>query len=100
MALIGIEKLPENLAASDAKVLMKGSGGNDHAFKNGTFYPKPSGANIVGYFKAQTGCFLLHHDHGKKKSNAKHRTANVPVGIYEVRQQVEQMHEGMRPVVD
>lgn len=100
MALIGIDKLPQGLTASDTTVLMKGSGGNDHSFKNGVFYPKPSGDNVIGYFEAQGGCYLLHPDHGKKKGNTKLRTANVTAGLYEVRRQNEQTHEGMRPVVD
>ena len=40
LSLIGIEKLPGGLVASDTKVLMVGSGGNNHIITEGTVYLK------------------------------------------------------------
>ena len=99
LALIGIDKLPTGLTASDSKVLMTGSGGNDHIVEGGTFYPKKNG-QVIGYLVADEGCRLLHPDHGKKVGNAKLRTVNLPAGIYSLSGQVEQTHEALKPVVD
>jgi hypothetical protein len=100
MALIGIKELPKDLTASETKVLMSGSHGNDHAFDKGTFYPKQSGSNIIGYFVAEAGCTLSHPDHGNADGTAALRVANIPDGIYEVRRQNEETHDAFRPVVD
>jgi len=102
MGLIGIEKLPEGLTASKSKVLMTGSGGNDHAFIGpGTFYPheeRKDNALIVGYFVAQEGTVLTHIEHGPDRGKA---LREVPVlGILEIRKQNEQTHVGMVPVED
>lgn len=100
LALIGIEQLPEGLTASDSTVIMKGSGGNDHSFQKGIFYPKEKG-QVIGYFEAKAGCVLLHPEHGKEviKGQAL-RQFSLPVGIYECRRQVADTHTGMRLVVD
>jgi hypothetical protein len=99
MALKQIDQLPDGLKASKSKVLMVGSGGNDHAFDKGTFYPHRKGDFVVGYFEATDKTKLLHPDHGQKHNNGR-RTCDVSKGIYEVRKQVEDTHEGMRPVED
>ena len=100
MCLIGIEKLPEGLVPAKTNVLMRGSGGNDHAFTEGTFYPTTKDQFVFGYFVAQKGCKLLHPDHGKKIKKKSLREASVPEGIYELRRQFEDTHEGMKEVVD
>jgi hypothetical protein len=97
--LIGIDKLPEGLTASKNKVLMVGSGGNDHAFTEGTFYPKKYGQTI-GYFVAVDRTKLIHPDHGEIVSGKKLREASIISGVYRVVKQVEQTHSGMVPVVD
>ncbi len=100
LALIGIEKLPAGLTASDSKVLMRGSGGNDHTFTKGVFYPrKEAGQFIFGYFEALPGCLLLHPDHGAETKSGP-RKAEIPAGLYELRRQVEDTNEGMKPIVD
>ncbi len=102
MGLIGIANLPDGLTASSSRVLMVGSGGNNHAFSGpGTFYPHEENrgdVRIVGYLVAQDGAMLTHIEHGQDRGN---KLKEVPVmGIFEVRKQVEQTHDGMRPVED
>ena len=99
MALIEVEALPEGLLASDSKILLTGSGGNPHTVQNGTFYPHING-RVVGYLAAHEGCMLLHPDHGSKMPADTLGQADVSAGIYKIHNQVEQTHEGMRPVED
>ena len=99
LCLIGIEKLPEGLDANNSNIIMKGSGGNDHSFLKGVFYPIEKG-QIIGYFEAKANCALFHLDHGKKVKGRILRKASLPIGIYECRRQSEDTHSGMRPVVD
>lgn len=99
LALIEVEKLPEGLTASKSKVLMVGSGGNDHAFDKGTFYPHEDG-QTVGYFVAEEATTLLHPDHGNIIKGQSLREAHVPAGVYRAIKQVEQTHDGMKPVED
>ena len=96
-ALIGVDILPEGLKPSDTKVLMTGSGGNDHVFDKGTFYPHVDG-QVVGYLVAE-GTTLLHPDHGKKGKGVL-RKVRLADGIYECRRQSEDGHEGMKAVID
>jgi hypothetical protein len=97
LCLCSVDALPEGLKASDTNVLMTGSGGNDHVFGKGTFYPHVDG-QIVGYLVAE-GTKLLHPDHGKKGKGTL-RKVNIANGIYEARRQNEETHEALRPVVD
>jgi hypothetical protein len=99
LALIGIEKLPEGLKASDSRVIMKGSGGNDHSFQKGVFYPKAKG-QVIGYLEAKAGCTLFHMDHGKKVTGQTLRKVSLPIGFYELRCQIEDTHQGMKRVID
>lgn len=99
MALIGIEKLPEGLKASKSKVLMVGSGGNDHVITRGTFYPKQKNDFIVGYLRAKE-TELLHKDHGEGDKKESVLRAKINDGYYQVRKQQEDTHGGMKPVVD
>jgi hypothetical protein len=103
-ALIGIEKIPEGLKAIKDKVLMQGSGGNNHSFSKGIFYPsefKNLEKNIfrVGYLAADEGAKLYHSDHGCAKGG-KLKEKSIEAGNYEVRRQVEDTHTGMKPVQD
>ena len=98
MCLIGIEKLPEGLKASKSKVLMVGSGNNNHSISQGKFYPKDRGITI-GYLKAED-TELLHKDHGEKVEGRKLLAAKIDDGIYRVVKQQEDTHEGMVPVED
>ena len=97
--LLGIDKLPEGLTASKSNVLMTGSGGNNHTFSAGTFYPHVAG-QTVGYFVAVDGAKLLHPDHGQIMAGRPLRTADIEPGIYRVVKQFEQTHDSMNPVED
>ena len=123
LSLIGIKKLPAKLIKSDTKVLMVGSGGNDHSITQGKVYLKkdnPSAkwggqilvnlgakgvknpatlVNHIGYVVAPKGCLLLHTDHGEKKKGKTFR--EIPIeGIFGLIGQVEDTHDGMKAVVD
>ena len=102
MALIGIKELPEGLKKSASKVLMTGSGGNHHTYDKGEFYPADGGGGfIVGYLVVATDTTkLLHPEHGEKVKGKKLREAKIAAGIYEIRKQKEDTHEGMKPVID
>ena len=99
LGLIGVGQLPEGLTASKSKVLMTGSGGNDHTFNVGTFYPNNDG-QVVGYLKAVDGTKLLHPVHGILVEGQKLREAVIWTGVYKCVRQGEQTHDGMRPVED
>lgn len=93
VALIGISKLPVSLKESNTNIFMsKGSGGHDHTFKGGKFYPKVKGNNVIGYIRAKD-TVLYHEEHSPK---------GVPIanGVYEIRKQNEFTHEGLREVID
>lgn len=99
LCLIGITELPKGLTASENNVLLaNGSGGHNHSFKGGIFYPKIEGENIIGYFQAENTS-LFHPEHGEIESNS---TKESPIenGAYEVRKQNEITHEGLREVID
>lgn len=82
---------------TESKVLMTGSGGNDHSFDNGKFYKLEGDDFIVGYLKAKN-TKLYHPEHGNGKGKLK--WAKLPDGVWEIRRQVEYTQEGMRQVED
>lgn len=97
MALIQA-KLPKGLKDSKSNILLdSGSGGHTHSFTGGTFYPKVDGDFIIGYLKAKN-ITLFHPEHGKGKGVLKE--VKILDGVYEIRKQVEYLHDGMREVVD
>jgi len=98
LALIGIGKLPDKLEVSKSNVLMEGKS-NTHTFDNGKFYPKITGQFIIGYLEATSNTHLFHAEHGKEIVG-KLKKAKIQKGFYELRRQVEDTHEGMKPVVD
>lgn len=100
LALIQIDKLPGGLTASKSKVLMQGSGGNDHSFDQGTFYEKQDGQFVIGYLDAPNGTTLFHPEHGEIVKGKNLREASIPAGVYECRKQFEETHSGMTPVID
>lgn len=100
LALVAVDSIPKGLKASESKVLMTGSGGNDHVFGEGMFYPAPSGDFILGYLDAPKGTTLSHPDHGAIVKSKTLREANLPAGCYELHRQQEYTHQGMRPVID
>ncbi|MFA5340269.1 MAG: hypothetical protein WC332_00690 [Clostridia bacterium] len=99
LALIGIEKLPEVIKISKSKVLMNGSGGHDHTFDHGEFYPQQDGL-VIGYLVANNRTRLYHPEHGEKIKGKELREAKIAEGIYELLRQIEDTHDGMKPVID
>ena len=101
MGLVKVRKkdFPARVKKSDDRVLMIGSGGNDHAFDCGTFYPYSKNGFVIGYFHAKNTT-LFHPDHGEKIGRKKLREFRLKDGYYEVRKQNEETHQGMRPVID
>ena len=98
LALVKVDQLPEGLTPSTSQTLMQGVNKNNHDVKNGTFYPKAVDQFVFGYLVAGDNCMLLHPDHGAGKGAIK--TAKLPAGVYELRRQFEDKHEGMTPVLD
>jgi hypothetical protein len=97
LALIGIDKLPDNLKKSDTKILMKGSGGNNHEIDNGDVYFINNNQFIFGYLAAKnTKLFHLEHGEGKGKN----KEAKIEDGIYELRKQNEETHTELKQVED
>lgn len=99
LALIGIVALPEGLKKTDRKVLMTGSGGHDHTFDHGEYYPHQKG-NAIGYLIANNRTRLYHPEHGKIVKGKELREAKIKPGVYELRRQHEDTHDGMKPVID
>jgi fructoselysine-6-P-deglycase FrlB-like protein len=97
LALISVKKLPKNLKETKTKVLMTGSGGNDHAITQGKVYLKNEGDFVFGYLVAKD-TVLLHPEHGKGKGILK--IAKIGDGIYELRKQNEDTNEGLKEVID
>lgn len=100
LVLVGVDKLPAGLKASKSNVLMTGSGGNDHVVKGGTVYPVEGKPFVIGYLVTNGRAKLLHPEHGTAVKGNGLRSVTIPAGIYELRRQVEDTHQGMRPVVD
>ncbi len=99
LGLIGVSELPTSLKKSTSKILMTGSGGHEHTFDHGKFYPKQDGL-VIGYLVANNRTRLFHPEHGKVAKGKELREAKIAEGIYELRRQQEDTHDGMKPVVD
>ena len=82
---------------------MVGNNGNNHAFDTGKLYitkkieELKEDEFVFGYLVASKTT-LLHPDHGKGKDGS--RKCKIPDGVYELRKQVEYLHDGMKPVID
>ena len=100
LGLIGIKVLPKELEENKSNIIMKGSHDNNHSFSGGKLYLKESGEFVIGYLKAGKGCKLFHIEHGKKIKGKELREASIKEGMYELRKQCEDTHEGMKQVVD
>lgn len=110
MALREIDKLPDGLVKSEAKILMTGSGGNNHTYTNGEFYPKQVDQFVFGYFRSLSDCKLYHKGHGQDKDGnfiteiikgEEVKVTCIPSSkIYELRKQCEDTYDGMKPVID
>ena len=99
LALIAIKELPKDLKPAKTKILMVGSGGNNHSIDNGIVYLKNENDFIFGYLVAKN-TKLYHIEHGKSIKGKKLKEVKIEDGIYQLRRQQEQTHSGMRPVVD
>lgn len=104
LVLIKIKSLPEDIVKKEMPVaaaeIMRGSRGKPHLVKNGIVYQKRVDDFVFGYLEAKENCVLLHEEHGKKVKGRGLREAVLAKGFYELRNQVEQTHEGMRIVED
>jgi hypothetical protein len=98
LCLVKIEELPKGLAPVSTNVMMQGSGGNDHAVKNGVIYLQNVDRFVFGFLVALPKCLLIHPDHGT--GNGAIKTAPLEEGVYELRRQFEHTHDAMRQVVD
>lgn len=79
---------------------MKGSHGNEHTVKNGRLFLKDIDQFVFGYLIAEKGCKLFHIEHGEKIKGKELREAKIKQGIYELRKQCEDTHDGMKQVID
>ncbi len=99
LALVKVDKLPTGLTKAKTNVLMTGSHNNDHSVTNCDVYFKNEDRFVFGYLKANKGAELLHIDHGKGKKN-QIKKAPLPVGVYQMRKQHEETHQGLTPIID
>lgn len=101
LALIGRFSLPEQYGKpSKDGIIMRGSHGHDHTVKNGELYLTHDDRFIIGYLVAKQGCILLHPEHGIQIKGKEQREAPISPGIYELRKQFEDTHDGMKQVID
>lgn len=99
LCLFEVSELPAGMEKSDEKVLMAGSHGHNHTYDNGDFYPHEDGL-VIGYLVAATNTKLFHPEHGRIVKGKELREAKIPQGIYQLRRQQEDTHDGMKPVID
>jgi hypothetical protein len=91
----------KGLTKSNTKILVKGgSGGHDHSFKDGTFYPYNDDHFIIGYFVANNKTKLFHPEHGKDIKGKKLKEVKIKTGTYSVHKQQELKHSGLEPIED
>jgi len=104
LALIGIEKLPENLKKTNSKIIMKGNSGHNHTFDNWELYIISNSEllqedDFVFWYFITKNTTLSHEDHGDIIANNT-RIALIPDGIYELRKQKEYTPDWLKVVVD
>ena len=97
LCLRKVEQLSEGLTEAKTNVLMEGKTAS-HKFKNGKVYFKEVDEYVYGYFVSNKDTVLMHKDHGVGEPGNK--TAVISPGIYELRRQLEDTHEGMQQVID
>ena len=96
---VPVKQLPQGLKKTDTNVIMRGSGDNPHTVRNADIYFKEEDTFVFGYIVTRKGNKLIHPTHGDKKVNGK-MECSLPVGIYQLRRQIEDTNKGMKPVVD
>jgi hypothetical protein len=79
---------------------MKGSNNNSHSVINGELYFSKDDGYVIGYLKANTGCYLTHKEHGVIKKGQLLREAKIKSGYYQLRCQMEHTNESMKQVID
>lgn len=99
LGYLKVKSLPKKLNTSfeAGTIFSGGTGGHDHDFKGGKFYPVSDEENVVGYLDAKNTT-LLHPEHGEGSGAVK--TGTIEDGLYKIVRQVEQTHQGMVPVID
>ncbi len=97
LALLQVNKMPKLKESKTNVLLQEGSGGHPHTFKGGKFYPDLKDLSL-GFLVAEK-TKLYHPEHGDKKVGSL-MEASIKDGIYQVIRQVEDTHEGLKPVVD
>jgi hypothetical protein len=101
LALIGIEKLPSDIEDETASnVIMKGSHQNEHTATDAKIYLKDTDGFVFGYMVAGKDCLLHHVEHGVKIKGKQMKDAYIEPGVYELRKQHEDTHDGMKQVID
>lgn len=100
IGLVPVAELPKGLKKAETDVIMQGSGNNPHKVRNCEIYFKNVDQYIFGYLKANKGNALLHPQHGKYVKGKQLKECSLPEGVYELRRQVENTHEGLKPVID
>lgn len=98
LALVEVKELPKGLEEADSKVILEGRS-NKHLFDNGKLYLKTVDEFVFGYFATGNNTHIFHPEHGKANGKGMRRV-KVKKGIYELRAQHEDTHEGMKQVVD
>ena len=101
LGLVPIEQLPKEIKtkASGSKVIMKGSGGNDHKIDKGLIYFCNHGKFDIGFLVAKDTT-LMHPDHGTKCAKDVMRKAKLDDGVYGLIRQKEETNTGMKSVID
>jgi hypothetical protein len=96
--LYPVESIPESAKKVSSKTLMRGSGNHPHSFDKGTLYEFDGDDFIIGYLDAKDTT-LYHIEHGENDGKSP-KEAKINDGIYEIRRQVADTNEGMKPVQD
>lgn len=94
IALVKVDKLPDDLELSGSKVLMVGSHNNSHSIDRGELYFKKEGDFGFGYLVAKNTS-LLHPEHSPKVGKAK-----LEDGVYKLIKQSEFTPSGLVPIID
>lgn len=93
LALVRVTKLPKGLKKTKTNLLMKGSHNNDHTAINCDVYFVNEDTFVFGYLRAKKGAKIFHVEHSPKG-------AKLPVGIYQMRKQHQDTHQGLMPILD
>ena len=93
-----VDSIPKDAKAKKDNVILEGKS-NTHRIVKGRVFLKKVDEFIFGYLEAYEGAYLTHPEHGEEQEGTI-KKAPIAKGFYELRQQHEQTHEGMKKVVD